>query len=275
MARKRKSQTKLLIIPCSGEETEKLARDVHDVLRDFHGLENHVEILDSARRRDIPSEMIKDHCHELVSDYFSDAEAQVDIGRNQLKDVIRGKHIALVEHMLTPTRKLSEESSQIITVNDHIMQVRGFLDVIKNTETLKRTLLAPFQTYVRSHSIPKYRERGFFQFDSLKKTLEDYRHDGLDALVTIDPHSQKASQIANDLGIEFHGVNPFQSGRSVNPFKIGLYGDKAKQVMKHLRPFQERFKKIKIPITASCGVFLILLKFNYRSKLRGIKPSKN
>ena len=83
-------QTKLLLIPCSGNETASLTQKIHDILRADYGMENQVEILESRRRSEIDKDMAKAHQHPLVSDYFPDGEAQVDIGANELKDVIRG-----------------------------------------------------------------------------------------------------------------------------------------------------------------------------------------
>ncbi|MBI2662444.1 ribose-phosphate pyrophosphokinase [Candidatus Woesearchaeota archaeon] len=231
------SKTKLLIIPCSGKETSKLAKDIFDILKSDYGLEDQVELLDSSRRSQIPPGTLKDNRHPLVTDFFPDMEVQVDIGRNDLKDVIRGKHIALVEHLLTPNSKAS--------ANDHIMNVRGMLDIVSKTETLKRTLVAPYLSYIRSHSIEKYEARGFYQFDSLRKTLQDYQKDGLNAILTIDPHSDKAEQIAKQLGIDYHWINPFQSARAINPAKLGLSGEKAELITKRLRPFQEKVLELK------------------------------
>lgn len=231
------SKTKLLIIPCSGKETSKLAKDIFDILKSDYGLEDQVELLDSSRRNQISAGTSKDNRHPLVTDYFPDMEVQVDIGRNDLKDIIRGKHIALVEHLLTPNGKTS--------TNDHIMNVRGMLDVINRTETLKRTLVAPYFSYIRSHSIEKYEARGFYQFDSLRKTLQDYQKDGLNAILTIDPHSDKAEQIAKQFGMDYQWINPFQSARAINPAKLGLLGEKAEQITKRLRPFQEKILELK------------------------------
>ena len=239
------SQTKLLLIPCSGEETTDLASSIFKILKEDYGLDNQVELLSSQRRKDIDKDMPKVHRHPLVADYFADGEVQVDIGGNELKDVIRGKHIALIEHLLTPVRKMHLEDEQRVSVNDHIMAVRGFLDVVSNVDTLQRTLACPYLAYVRSHSIEKYRKQSFFQFDSLKRMLIDFQKGGLDVLVTIDPHSIKASQIAEELNMDFHAANPFQSGRAINPYKLGLTGEKAKDVPKKLRPFQERFTQLK------------------------------
>ncbi len=240
------SNTKLLIIPCSNQETGQLAKEIYDILQKSYDLGNLVEILTTHRKAEISKDTAKDSRHPSVADYFPDFEVQVDIGRNELKDVIRGKHLVLVEHLLTPARKVSDNGSQTVSINDHIMTVRGFLDVINKTDTIKKTLLAPYLTYVRSHSIEKYEQRGFFQFDSLRRTLQDYRKDGLDAIITIDPHSEKAQQIGTELGLEFRSINPFQSGRAINPYKLGLTkGRKAQQIMKRLRPFQERFAELK------------------------------
>ncbi len=237
--------SKLLLIACSGEETASLTKNIYDILATDYELEHQVELLLSERREDVPKDTPKAHRHPLVGDFFADGEVQVDVGANVLKDVIRGKHVALVEHMLTPCRKMNHQSEQCVSVNDHDHTIRGFLDVVKNVETLQCTLIAPYLAYVRSHSIEKYRKRGFFQFDSLRKLLLDYQKDGLNALICIDPHSATAQQTAEELGIDYHSVNPFQSGRAINPYKLGLSGDKAKEVLKRLRPFQERLEGLK------------------------------
>ncbi len=239
------SQTKLLLIACSGEETAKLAQDIYATLREDYGLEEQVELLLSQRRAEIEKEMPKAHRHPLVADCFPDEEVQVDIGANQLKDIIRGKHVVLVEHLLTPCRRVTPDDSQCVSVNDHVATIRGFLDVVSNVDTLQRTLAAPYLAYVRSHSVEKYRKRGFFQFDSLRKMLVDFQRDGLSTIVTIDPHSEKAAQLAEELGMDFHAANPFQSGRAINPYKLDLSGDKAREVLPRLRPFYERFMTMK------------------------------
>lgn len=240
------SQTKLLLIACSGEETTQLAKDIHTALRQDYGLEEQVErLLISQRRADVDKDIPKAHRHPLVADYFPDGEVQVDIGANELKDVIRGKHVVLVEHLLTPARLMSPSGTQCVSVDDHQMTVRGFLEVIANVDTLQRTLAAPYLSYVRSHSVERYERRGFFQFDSLRTMLVDYQKGGLNAILTIDPHSMKAAQLAEELGMEFHAANPFQSGRAINPFKLGLTPEKAREVLKRLRPFQERFVRLK------------------------------
>ena len=239
------SKTKLLIIPCSGEKTIELAKNVTRILREDYDLEDKVEMLTSLRRSQVEKGTPKNHQHELVSDYFPDVEAQVDLGRNQLYDVIRGKHVALVEHMLTPHRFVVEGQPQCISVNDHLMTIRGYLDVINNTDTLQRSLLVPYLSYVRSHSIDKYKKKGFYQFDSLKTMMGDLQRGKLSTLITIDPHAKEASQIAESLGMDFHSINPFHSARAINPYKLGLSGDKAKDVRKNLRPFQERFSKLR------------------------------
>lgn len=232
--------TKLLLIPCSGEETTKLAKDIFHILHHDFGLEERVELLDSKHRSDVPKGMIKDYRHPLVADHFADMEAEIDIGRNQLYDEVRGKHVVLVEHMLTPVRQVA--AGQSVSVNDHLMTVRGFLNVLGNTDVSRVSLAAPYLGYVRSHSIEKYQRMGFFQFDSLKVMMRDLAKDGLKTIITIDPHSDKARQVAEEMGMFFHGVNPFQSGRAINPYKLGLIDEKqAKQALQRLRPFQEKF----------------------------------
>lgn len=238
-------QAQLLLVPCSGAETLGLADKIHKILRDDYQLGNQVDILHSYNRSSISSGTVKDNRHPLIADFFPDGEVQVDIGRNRLKDIIRGKHVALVEHLFTPGRKVSEQEEQRVSINDHLMTVRGFLDIISKTEVLQTTGVFPYLVYLRAHSIPKYEKRGFFQFDSLKRMLRDFRSDGLNSLITIDPHLQKAVEVAVELELDLHGINPFQSGRAINPYKLGLSGERTKEVLERLRPFQERFKKLK------------------------------
>ncbi len=236
------NQTKLLLIPCSGGETASLAEDIYNQLREDFGLEDQVELLIGKRRKEISKDTLKDHKHPLVNGFFPDLEVQVDLGRNLLKDMIRGKHVVLVEHLLTPNRKYG---SLTISVNDHIAAVRGHLDVIERKDTLQRTFVCPYLCYVRSHSIEKYEKRGFYQFNSLKRMFKDFKSDELDALIAIDPHSEKAGEIARNLEIDYHSINPFQSARAINPFKLGLNKDNAKKVIENLRPFHGRFAALR------------------------------
>ena len=231
------SKTKLLVVACSKGATEKLAREMYDLLSGDYGLEGQIELLIGLEKDDIPRGTAKDHRHDLVCDFFPDKEVRIDIGKNQLGGVFYGKHVVIVEHLLTPDQPTS--------VNDHKEKVRGLLDVMSKVETLQRTLVAPYTTNVRSHSTEKYEARGFYQFDSLRKMLEDFKRDGLNGLVTIDPHSDKLMQIAGDLGMFTHCANPFQSGRAINPYKLGLSGENAVEVLKRLRPFQERLAKMR------------------------------
>ena len=241
------SQTKLLLIPLSGEETSGLAEDMYNILKGDFALDDQVEALIGKRRADIEKGTLKDHRHPLVLDYFVDGEIENDIGRNALKDIVRGKHIVLIEHLLTPNRMISPDSgdSQRVSPNDHHMTVRAALKVFSKVELLQITGCFPYQTYVRAHSIEKYEIDGFFQFDSLSLTLDDLVKGGLKAMVTIDPHSQKAAQIASSLGLSYHAINPFQSGRTINPFKLGLSGERTEKVMKQLRPYHNRFEVLK------------------------------
>ena len=100
------AKAKLLLIPCSGDETADLAEKIYSILREEYQLGDVVELLLSNRRREVSKEREKDHRHPLVSDYFEDYEIQVDVGRNELKDIIRGKHVVLLEHLLTPNRPI-------------------------------------------------------------------------------------------------------------------------------------------------------------------------
>ncbi|MBU0460504.1 MAG: hypothetical protein KKH52_04335 [Nanoarchaeota archaeon] len=241
------SQTKLLLIPLSGEETTELAEDMFNILREDFALGDQVEALVGVKRADLESGILKDHRHPLVLDYFVDGEIETDIGRNALKDVVRGKHVVLIEHLLTPNRVMFPNSGdpQRVSPNDHHMTVRGALKVFSKVDLLQITGCFPYQTYVRPHSVEKYETAGFFQFDSLALTLEDLVKGGMKAFVTVDPHSDKAAQIANSLGLSYHAVNPFQSGRTINPHKLGLSGERTEKVMKRLRPYQNCLEELK------------------------------
>lgn len=262
-------KTKLLLVACSREETATLTEDIYRILKKDYGLEDQLEILLSRRRNEVDPELAKGYRSPLVMDFFPDAEVQVDIGRNDLKDIIRGKHVALIEHLLTPDRKMFPtypDYSQNVSINDHIMAVRGFLDVISDVEKeiLQCTLAVPYLTYVRSHSVEKYRDQGFHQFNSLKRTIDDYSQGGVNAIIAIDLHSDKAVQLAREKGMDFHNINPFKSGRSVNPYKLGLDAQKVNEVLPRLRPYQERLKGI----AENCKSHLYVVSIDAGTELR-------
>jgi phosphoribosylpyrophosphate synthetase len=241
-----KRNPKLLVVPCSGGETLELAKGIYSRLLQVHGLGSDVELLEPKSREKIDKSTKKNHLHPPVADFFPDGEVQADIGRSFLEDTIERSHILLVEHLLTPVRTMFPGGTQSVSVNDHIMAVRGILDLIRNIKTVHSTLLTPYSSYVRSHSIEKYEARGFFQFDSLRRMLKDFKNDGLGTMAAIDIHSMKAAQIAEELGLYFHAINPFQSARGVNPYKLGATdAETAAEVINGLRPFQGRFKELK------------------------------
>ncbi|MBI5332400.1 MAG: ribose-phosphate pyrophosphokinase [Candidatus Aenigmarchaeota archaeon] len=237
---------KLLLVPCSGGETSDLTRGILNALKHDHNLGEDVEILGSSRSITIEKGTPKDNRYPLVVDYFDDGEVRADIGKNELIDTIRGRHVVLIEHLLTPDREMfSDFIGQKVSVNDHVATVKGVLNLLSNTDALGRILVAPYLTYVRSHSVEKYREQEFFQFDSLNMFLKEFQNSKLDTLVTLDPHSDKAKQIAEEFGMYYHAANPFQSTRSLNPYKLGIADEKIDSVMNNLRPFHKRFEEMK------------------------------
>ncbi len=241
-------KTKLLLVACSQEETAKLTENIYRILKKDYGLEDQLEILLSRRRNEVDPELAKGYRSPLVMDYYPDGEVQVDIGRNDLKDIIRGKHVALIEHLLTPDRKMFPnypDYPQIVSPNDHQLGVCGLLEVISKVELLQCTLVVPYLTYVRSHSVEKYLAQGFHQFNSLETTLDILSRGGVKVILAIDPHSEKAVQLAKEKGVDFQSINPFKSGRTINPYKLGLNQQKAEKVLPGLRPFQERLKGLK------------------------------
>ncbi|MBW2965273.1 ribose-phosphate pyrophosphokinase-like domain-containing protein [Candidatus Woesearchaeota archaeon] len=232
----RQPQSRLLLIPGTGDSPD-LAERIQGILSETYGMGNSVEVHAPLRPGDVEKGTPKAHTYPLVVGSFNDGETRVDCGRNDLMDRIRGKHVAIVKYMFTPKR-------EGISINDHIMEVRGLLGLFSNTDILQATLVAPYLPYLRSHSIEKYRKKGFFQFDSLKHMLNDFDHDGLGAIVCIDPHSDKLMELASQYGMRTPVVNPFESSIFVNPAKLGLNGNQAADVLKKLQPWIEYFREV-------------------------------
>ena len=227
---------KLLIVP-GLPDSHELAKDIHRILRDDYRLEDGVEILFPKTRKEIPAGDSKGQNSQFVVDFFPDMEVQVDIGQIGLEGIIRDKHVAIVQHLYNPVG--------IGSVNDRIAVVEGMLDLFAKTSTAHRSLVAPFSTYLRAHSVEKYEQRGFFQFDSLTRMLKKYKSFDLNTMISIDPHSIKVKEVALGLGMVFRDMNPFRSARSINPAKLGFSGDEGKKVIMRLRPFLERFAQMK------------------------------
>lgn len=233
-------QTKLLIL--SGlADSRDLATKIRNILRDDYKMGNSVEMLRAKQNGDVPRGTLKNHLAPLVIDFFPDKEAQVDVGRNQLKDIISGKHVAIVQYLYNPTSDIS--------LNDRLINTIGILDVLKKGEVHHKTLVSPYTTYLRSHSIEKYENQGFFQFDSLTFIVNNlFRYGDLDTMISIDPHSEKIKDLVLEVKGErnYQAINPFQSTRSINPAKLGLTSKvEIERVMPNLRPFHERFKRLK------------------------------
>ncbi len=235
-----------LLIMSGLKDSRDLANQIYTILKEDYKMGDGVEIIQALSRDEVPKGTLKDHKAPLVIDFFPDKEVQCDVGRNVLKDMIRGKHVALVQYLYNPT---NIRSADYASLNDRFFNTIGILKNFNrnlNKELTHTTLVAPYITYLRSHSIEKYEKVGFFQFDSLSTMVEMYAKSGLNNMLGIDPHSMKIKDIASDFGMEFWDINPFQSGRSINPAKLGLIDTKEiEKVMSNLRPFIERFRKLK------------------------------
>ena len=64
------NQTKLLLVPCSGEETTDLAQEIFKILQKDYGMEQQIEILDSIIQH--PSNDVEEDyrliCYNLSSE---------------------------------------------------------------------------------------------------------------------------------------------------------------------------------------------------------------
>src|SRR3989344_3890770 len=233
----RKLQSKLVLISGTGD-SPKLAEDIYRELRDTYQMGDSVSRLIPQRPEEVDKDMIKGHVYPLVIGRFSDGETRVDIGKSLLFNEIRGKHVVIIKYMYTPKR------NPHMHVNDHLSEVVGLLDVIKNTDILRSTLVAPYLPYLRSHSIEKYAKKGFYQYDSLTDMIESLNRKGLEGIICIDPHSEKIIEKGREFGITINSIDPFHSNRYINPYKLGL-NSTAEDTLSKLQPFLEYFNKLK------------------------------
>jgi len=233
----RKPQSKLVLISGTGDSS-LLAQDIYRELRDTYQMENSVSLIIPKKPEEVEKGMRKNRTYPLVLGMFNDRETRVDIGKNELLDNIRGKHIAIVKYMYTPKRHPH------MHINDHLMEVIGLLDVIKSTDSLKKTLIAPYLPYLRSHSIEKYEKRGFYQLDSLDKMIKFLSIGNLNGIMCIDPHSNKIVEKGKEYGININNIDPFQSSSHINPYKLEL-NSTAEEVLLQLQPFLKYFNEVK------------------------------
>ncbi|MBS3134908.1 ribose-phosphate pyrophosphokinase [Candidatus Woesearchaeota archaeon] len=246
----KKPQSRLLLVSGTGD-SPKLAESIYRELRDSYQMRDSVQILTPRRPDKVDVNIIKNRTYPLVVGMFQDSETRVDVGRNELLDEIRGKHIAIIKYMYTPKR------FPHMHVNDHMQEVKALLDVIKHTDTLKRTLVAPYLPYLRSHSNEKYEKRGFYQYDSLTDMVESFSRKGLDGIICIDPHSDKIVEKGREYSINVNVIDPFQSSSHINPYKLGL-NSTAEKVLLQLQPFLEHFIRKKEELKDKKFVFISL-----------------
>jgi hypothetical protein len=235
------NQTKLLIL--SGlPDSRDLATKIRDILREDYKMGSSVELLKPKTSGEVPKGTPKDHRAPFVVDFFPGKEAQSDVGRNQLKDIIRGKHVAVVQYLFNDTTDFS--------VNDRLVNTVGIFNNLNKVEVHHKTLISPYTIYLRSHSVEYYERSGFFQFESLEFFVHSlFEYSGLDTMISVDPHSLKIRDlvISRYKGEKsYQAINPFQSTASINPAKLGLTtNDEIEKVMPNLRPFHERFKELR------------------------------
>ncbi|MFH1064572.1 MAG: phosphoribosyltransferase family protein [Candidatus Woesearchaeota archaeon] len=231
-------QSKLLLVAGTGDST-KLAKHILEILSETYGMGNSVQMHKPLRSEQVQKSMRKAHPYPLVLDAYPDDETRVDMGKNLLLDEFRGKHVAIVKYMYTPRRRPN------MSINDHIYEIRGLLDVLDNTDILHRTLVVPYMPYLRSHSVDKYKKKGFYQFDSLERMVKDFNEGNVNSIICIDPHSEKLEEIASKYGMNTYMVNPFKSSEMINPAKLGLNGEDSDAVLRTLQPFIEHYRKVK------------------------------
>lgn len=230
-------QSKLVLVSGTGD-SPKLARNIYTELRDTYNMGDSVSLFVPKKPNEVNKNLVKNRTYPAVLGSYTDRETRGDGGSNILLDKIRGNHAVIVKYMYTPKREPD------MHINDHIMEVKALLDVFKHTDTLRKTLAVPYLTYLRSHSIEKYEKKKFYQFDALTDMVESFKFKGLEGIICIDPHSDKIIEKGREFNIEVNTINPFSSTRYTDPSKLGL-NDNSEKVLSKLRPFLERFKKIK------------------------------
>ncbi|MFC1801068.1 phosphoribosyltransferase family protein [Nanoarchaeota archaeon] len=238
---------KLVLVTGSGRSSE-IGDQVFNILRDTYKLGDKVDLIKSVPYDALDEDQkgIRDRTRPLVIDRFKDSEVRVEVGKDVLLRRLRGTHVAFLKYLFDP-----DEGG--IHVNRHLFEVYAFGRFLN--KHLKRrgdlehlTLVSPYLTYLRMHSVDKYIENDdFYQANTLELNIDILDMVcGIDSILTMDPHSDDVKKYCETMGMDFQGHNPFSSSRYTNFAKLGFEkeGD-ARNTLNALQPFINYFENHK------------------------------
>jgi phosphoribosylpyrophosphate synthetase len=232
----------LTIIAGTNPEDEETAKEAFEVLERDYGLENITLILN----RPITPEIRRLPKDTWPFSYgsFSDGETRFEAGQRSIKDFLDSKHVVFVKHFYSP---LSGNK-----INDNLMEFRCLGSLLnrarqKNVAIPKKfTLASPYLPYVRSHSIEKYEEIGFFQADTLDLITYDWNNAGVDEVIGIDPHSKKIWALLKNYEISYQHIDPFKDPgrkdwRLYGPYTADMDEEKRIENLVKICPFVQYY----------------------------------
>lgn len=232
--------TKLVLVTGSGRSIE-LGKEIENILKKYYKLTN-IELFPSHKIPKLTQDQKKhkDWSRPLVADSFPDSETRAEIGREFLRKKISGKNIFVIKYMFEPN-----PSEKGLKVNDNLFEVLSLFNMFKQIETEKMTLVAPYLTYLRSHSIEKYiKNKGLFQANTLEMMVNYLALEKVNEILTIDPHSIQIQKYCELNNMGFHYRDPFSSSKYTPYPKLGFKTkEDAKDILKKLQPFITYYKQ--------------------------------
>lgn len=235
-------KTQLILWPAGGQSAE-LAKDIAGILTKDYKLDDRVRILNvlTARKfRDATKDKAieKGPMRPLITDLFGDGDPRVEGGEPEFAE-LNGHYLAVVKYMFEPESDMS--------INDFIMQVMAVFYVVNdNCLPLRKALIAPYLPYLRSHSVDKYKQRGFVESDRLKMLADILALCKIDDLFMIHPHSEKIGDYCSDRGITVHMRDTFRNDVYVDYRKLGFSSrQEAKSVLERQQPIVNHVRKLR------------------------------
>ena len=202
--------TKLVLVTGSSPNSLKLGKGIENILKNDYRLEN-IELFPSKKISELTPEQKehRDSSRPLILDKYPDGETRPEIGKEFLRKKISGKSIFLVNYMFKPNPDKDEPR-----INDCLFEVLSLFNTLKQIETEKMTLVTPYLTYLRSHSVEKYiKNKGLYQGNTLEMMVNYLALEDVKEILTIDPHSTQIEKYCELNNIGFHYRDPFSTSR--------------------------------------------------------------